>query len=687
MRAFIIRPFGVKQDIDFDAVARELIDPALARLGIAGRDTIEILKAGNIRIDMFQRLLTADLVVADLSIHNANVFYELGIRHALRDKRTFLLRSESDAYPFDLQTDRYFVYKKTAPAASLDDLIKALDRTLASEDQDSPVFRSLPDLQVQDRSRFLPVPADFREEVERAAREKRPGDLELLAAEVQGFPWESEGLRLVGRAQFDLKDHAGARATWEAVRATDADDLEANRRLGTIYQRLGNLTESDIALGRVLDRRGVDRKARAEARSLQGRNAKTRWVEAWRGSTGAPARERALRSPYLRQSADAYADAFNEDLNHFYSGLNALAMLKVTAELAAALPAVWADRFDSDTEAERALGELRERVGRLTAGVELALAAEKARLKREDGQDIRNDLGTADWIGIGTADLCCLTARRPSRVAEAYREALAGVPDFAAEAARDQLKLYRELGVLADNVDAALSAFPPEPIRDDPHRRVLLFTGHMVDTPDRTKPPRFPPAMEAVARQKIKETVQQEMALPGGVGCGIAGGASGGDILFHEVCAELGIPTWLYLALPRAAFVAASVAPAGPQSKWIERFDALYERPQKRVRVLADSETLPPWLHEKPNYDIWQRNNLWMLYNALAIDRDRVTLIALWDGEPGDGPGGTGDLVQRAKAQGAKPIVLDTREIFGLPGQIQGQTQAQAQAQVQTPRS
>src|SRR4051794_4441218 len=112
MRAFIIRPFGVKQGtkgqaIDFDQVAQKLIDPALTRLGVTGRDTIEILKQGNIRIDMFQRLLTADLVVADLSIHNANVFYELGIRHALRGKRTFLLRSAQDAYPFDLQTDRY----------------------------------------------------------------------------------------------------------------------------------------------------------------------------------------------------------------------------------------------------------------------------------------------------------------------------------------------------------------------------------------------------------------------------------------------------------------------------------------------------------------------------------------------------------------------------------------------------
>src|SRR5688500_5241720 len=93
MRAFIIRPFGTKKDakgndINFDLVAKELIDPALKAIGAQGRETLDIVESGNIRVDMFRRLLTADIVVADLSIHNANVFYELGIRHALRNHGT-----------------------------------------------------------------------------------------------------------------------------------------------------------------------------------------------------------------------------------------------------------------------------------------------------------------------------------------------------------------------------------------------------------------------------------------------------------------------------------------------------------------------------------------------------------------------------------------------------------------------
>ena len=64
MRAFIIRPFGTKNDINFDDIAEKLIHPALDQLGVTGRETGEIVDQGNIRTDMFQMLLTADLVVA-----------------------------------------------------------------------------------------------------------------------------------------------------------------------------------------------------------------------------------------------------------------------------------------------------------------------------------------------------------------------------------------------------------------------------------------------------------------------------------------------------------------------------------------------------------------------------------------------------------------------------------------------
>src|SRR6476661_866380 len=190
--------------------------------------------------------------------------------------------------------------------------------------------------------------------------------------------------------------------------------------------------------------------------------------------------------------------------------------------------------------------------------------------------------------------------------------------------------------------------------------RVLLFTGHMIDAPGREKP-RFPPDQEGTARQAIRKAVEGERNRPGGVPSGIAGGASGGDILFHEVCAELGIPTRLYLALPRDPFIEASVAPAG--GDWVGRFDRLAAK--LPVRVLAESAELPGEFAGKGDYDIWQRTNLWMLHEALAEGGENVTLIALWNGREGDGPGGTGDLVERARERHARTVILDTTQLFG----------------------
>jgi hypothetical protein len=128
------------------------------------------------------------------------------------------------------------------------------------------------------------------------------------------------------------------------------------------------------------------------------------------------------------------------------------------------------------------------------------------------------------------------------------------------------------------------------------------------------------------------------------------------------VCAALEIKTQLYLALPPDEFRAASVAQGGPA--WIERFNKLYQRVEPRI--LGKSEELPNWLHKKPDYGIWQRNNLWMLFNALAVNSDGLTLIALWDRGKADGPGGTQDLVKQVESRGQKILIAPAERLREL---------------------
>ena len=355
-----------------------------------------------------------------------------------------------------------------------------------------------------------------------------------------------------------------SRTVWERVRARNPHDLEANLLLGTIYQRLGDLVRSDQALERALNSPKIDAAERAEAHALRGRNAKQRWQADWTAATPDAQRREALRSRFLEDSWQQYAEGFEEDQNHFYSGLNALAMLSVLVELATALPQVWEERFDDEASAAAELARLKQKRQRLAGAVECSLEATQQRMARQGKSD--------PWLDASMADLRCLTSNKPERVAAAYRSAIAGLGPFNLDATRRQLLLYRQLALLTANVDAALalsswgeSATPaptPTPAAT-PH--VILFAGHRIDKPGR-KEPRFPAEKEPIARERIKEKLQERLdQIKGSAPRGLAGGASGGDILFHEVCAELGIPTDLYLALPPDAFCEASVEDSGPQ--------------------------------------------------------------------------------------------------------------------------
>lgn len=656
MLAFIVRPFGLRSGIDFDRVEKELIDPVLSDLGIEGRTTLPIARAGNIRTDMFERLLLADLVIADISIHNANVYYELGIRHGLRPRTTILIRARGDDVPFDLQTDRYLEYAADDPGGAREKLADAIRQSHEADNADSPVFLLLPALKAADPDEFRPVPEGFSAAVRSARAE---GDLPLLAVlgeEAADFEWALPGARLVGQAQFALGAWPDARATWEQVRAERPDDPEANLLLGTILQRLGEPVASTAALERVLEKPDLPLDRVAEAMALKGRNAKDRWVADWEALPVEQRAAAALRSPFLEEARRGYDQAFMADQNHWYPGVNALALAVVTLRLAEQARGTWDGRFEDEDEGDRELRGLDRKRSELEAALRRSLAADAFRAERRgDPYDV--------WADLSRAELRLLTAPdRPNFAAAKYAEARARMAqeqggDFPAESAARQIRMYRKLGLFGEAVQAALDALgaAEEEPAAPPRRRIVVFSGHRIDAPGRPEP-RFPAASEPKAAELIGAAVAAEKELAGDRPIeGLAGGASGGDILFHEACAAHGIPTSLLLALPRDQFAAESVQDAGPD--WMERYRKLCETLD--VKVLAESTELPDWLAPREGYTIWERNNRWLLHSALSRADIDITLIVLWDGRGGDGPGGTADMVALAESRGVRTVRLD----------------------------
>jgi hypothetical protein len=634
--AFLLRPFGVKGGIDFDLIERELVQPALSTLNIESRKSASI--AGDLRAGLFEALLTADVVVADVSVPNPNVFYELGLAHALRDKRTLVIAAEQQPVTFDIASVHYVRYDPEKPSASIPRVVEALRAAIDSDRVDSPVYSLLPGLQ---RPRPTLVPESFTSELTASRRTRDAGHLRLLAEEARRFHWAANALDRVSVVQVDVRDMSGARETLEYLLTLTPNNADVQLQLGTVYQRLREPRRSDAAIKRALESFPVGSPSRAEALALLGRNAKTVWLDSWRSRPAADWRAEALRHAGLKDAYDYYRRAFKQDLNSFYSGLNALALGKVVLALAPEMPDIWSALFEDDADAAVRLTALEKEVSALSSGVALSLEAAEERRAATD-----------PWLEISKADFDLLTSNRPTRVAEKYRRASSGATPFVADSALNQIYIYRDLGVLKDNVDAAIAALEPSRSQTEivaqPVRKALLFVGHAIDRPDQQSP-RFPPSAEMSARNAIVRAIDEAAKDERSVCLGVAGASSGGDILFHEACESLGIANRICLAVPPAEYARLDVADAGTQ--WEARFRDLISR--QPYQVLSESTELPLWLRGNAPYGFWDRDTMWRYHTAAAIGD--ITVIALWDGKAG----AAGDMVKMAKERGAKVIVLD----------------------------
>jgi hypothetical protein len=101
--------FGKKTDfetgrvLDLDSSYRNMIKPAVEAAGLKCIRADEIVHSGLIDVPMYEQLLNADVVVADLSTSNKNAFYELGVRHALRPFTTVVISEDGiKTFPFDV---------------------------------------------------------------------------------------------------------------------------------------------------------------------------------------------------------------------------------------------------------------------------------------------------------------------------------------------------------------------------------------------------------------------------------------------------------------------------------------------------------------------------------------------------------------------------------------------------------
>ncbi len=95
---------------DFDKVYRVVMQPAIRAAGFEPVRADESSSSGLIHSEMFTDLRDQEVVLVDLSLHNPNVFYELGIRHVMAQRGTVLMCEQSTSLPFDVQLSRVIKY-------------------------------------------------------------------------------------------------------------------------------------------------------------------------------------------------------------------------------------------------------------------------------------------------------------------------------------------------------------------------------------------------------------------------------------------------------------------------------------------------------------------------------------------------------------------------------------------------
>ena len=336
---FVLMPFGRKTDAagrvtNFDSVYDKIIAPAVEQAGLEPIRADEEKIGGTIHKPMFERLMLCHYAVADITGANPNVFYELGIRHALRPRSTVIIFREGTVRPFDLALVRGISYKTDSSGepigiqASLDAFADQLHAARGDPRDDSPIFQlveGVPRVEVDHT-----VTDTFRKNVEYSKKYKdrlREAVREGAAAveKITGEPALSNLLEVESGVVVDLflslrdvKSYATMIALYDRMPLPLQRAKLLREQLGFALNREGRFEEAERVLKEVIAEFGPS----SETNALLGRMYKDRWALAKK--EGLP-EARAL----LKKAVDTYLAGFEADWRDAYPGINAVTLMEM----------------------------------------------------------------------------------------------------------------------------------------------------------------------------------------------------------------------------------------------------------------------------------------------------------------------------------------------------------------------
>ncbi len=320
--------------LDFDAIYRELIKPAIAEAGLEPIRADEEMAGGIIHKPMFERLILCEYAVADLTTANANVYYELGVRHAVRPRSTVQIFAAGTRLPFDLGPLRGMPYAVTAtgaPAAAASDAAQLSGLLRNAREQasstDSPIFQLVDGMPAPDISRLKTDV--FRERVDYSARQKerlaeaRKGGAEAVrAARGEMGPLAD----LEAGVTIDLMLSFRAVKAWRDMIALVEEMPEPLARMVMVQEqyafalnRAGDGEKAERVLRELIERRGPS----GETNGILGRVYKDRWQAA------RDAGKTIQAAGLLKKAIEAYLCGFQTDWRDAYPGVNAVTLMEL----------------------------------------------------------------------------------------------------------------------------------------------------------------------------------------------------------------------------------------------------------------------------------------------------------------------------------------------------------------------